>query len=134
MHYDNITEFIKTLKSYKSEEVRWCDEARFNEENQEDVSPGGWLNPYGYFVIGTTIGGNAVVIGTKDPRVCFADHAWYTDDEISYQDVMGDEEWHDLPYNTQNLFKSLCPLSSTRQEFIEKISSGVIDEIIEEID
>ena len=134
MIYEDIKIYIQTCLKQESKEIRWCDEIRFNQENQKDVAPGGFINPYGYFVIGTTIGGNAIVVSKHDSRICFADYSWYMDDEISYEDLLVDEEWHDISYNNQNVFKSLYPLASTASEFIEKLASTEIDKILAKID
>lgn len=56
-----------------------CDDDRLNDENMPGVGPGGDINPYGWYVVGTTIGGNAVVVGADDPGVYFADHEWCDD-------------------------------------------------------
>ena len=52
---------------------------------------------FNWWVVGTTIGGNAIVVGDDDPGVFFADHTWYFEDTVSYQDLAGDGTWIDLP-------------------------------------
>jgi len=37
------------------------------------------VNPCGWYVVSTTVGGNAVVAGADDPGVCYADHEWCDD-------------------------------------------------------
>ena len=59
--------------------VKWCDDQWLNDENMEGVGPGGDLNPFGWYVVGTTDGGNAVVVRADDPGVYFADHEWCDD-------------------------------------------------------
>ncbi len=57
-------------------QVHWCDDQQHHVENSSGVSPGGDLNPFGWFVIGTTGGGNGVVVHADEPGVYFADHEW----------------------------------------------------------
>ena len=83
MKYDDIESFVEQCRSSHRSQIRWCDRKRFIEENAAGTSPGGDLNPFGYYVIGTTIGGNAVVASEADKRICFADHTWYCGDEIN---------------------------------------------------
>ena len=42
------------------------------------AGPGGDINRFGWYVVGTT-GGNGVVVGVDDPGVYFADHEWCGD-------------------------------------------------------
>ena len=83
------------------DQIQWCDDRRLETENAEDVGPGGFINPFGWYVIGTTIGGNAIVVSADDPAVYFADHTWYAVDEIHYQNLSGDRSWIDLPLTAE---------------------------------
>lgn len=58
----------------------WCDDDELDAENMPGAGPGGWINPFGWYVVGTTGGGNGVVVGVDDPGVYFADHEWCGDD------------------------------------------------------
>ena len=62
-----------------SSQVNWCDDDGLEDENIEGAGPGGDLNPFGWYVVGTTGGGNAIVVRTDDPGVYFADHEWDAD-------------------------------------------------------
>jgi hypothetical protein len=57
-------------------QVNWCDDRGLDGENMPGVGPGGDLNPFGWYVVGTTGGGNVVVVRADDPGVYFADHEW----------------------------------------------------------
>ena len=97
--------------------VRWCDDARLAEENVAEVAPGGYLNPFSWYVVGPTIGGNAVVVSDHDPRVRFADHTWYGAGQIEYQDLAGDRSWKTLPYTSEGVAASLFPLAASADDF-----------------
>ncbi|MFO0939706.1 MAG: hypothetical protein U0930_02950 [Pirellulales bacterium] len=60
-------------------QVNWCDDQALDDENMPGVSPGGDVNLFGWYVIGTTIGGNAVVVRADNQGVYFADHEWCGD-------------------------------------------------------
>ena len=59
--------------------VDWCDDDDLDDENMEGASPGGDVNPFGWYVVGRTGGGNGVVVRADDPGVYFADHEWCGD-------------------------------------------------------
>jgi hypothetical protein len=76
---DEIRRKRDELAQLACQRVNWCDDQWLEDENIEGVGPGGDINPYGWYVVGTTIGGNAVVVGADDPGVYFADHEWSDD-------------------------------------------------------
>ena len=115
-------------------QVRWCDEVRFREENTDGVSPGQHLNQFGWWVIGTTIGGNAVVVREDDPAVYFADHTWYHDSGIHYQRLEADRSWVSAPLNPESMRASLFMLAATNAEFVARAERGEIDAILDRID
>lgn len=76
---DEIRRKRDALAQLVCENVNWCDDQRLDDENMEGAGPGGDINPYGWYVVGTTIGGNALVVGTDEAGVYFADHEWCDD-------------------------------------------------------
>ena len=113
-------------------QIRWCDEPRFREENIE-LAPGAYLNKWGYWVAGTTIGGSAIVLSSNDEAVRFAGRGWYNDDHISYENVTTGE-WHDLPYSQENIDRSLFTMSRSIDDFLQCLENGQIDDLLDRID
>lgn len=130
MQLSKIHEFMQQCKNISSLEIRWVDAAGFEGENMEGAAPGGYLNRFGYFVVGTTVGGNAIVLGEDDERVLFADYTWYSDDEISYEDIAGDGQWHTLPMDASSMRRSLYELARNQSDFLEKLRTGEIDRLL----
>ena len=115
-------------------EVRWCDSDRLVLENAPEVSPGGYLNEYGFWVIATTIGGNAIVVSETESAIHFADHTSYCDDEVSFEDHEGTGEWIDLPISAEAVRRSLFTLAESPADFLSKARSGELSNILDEID
>ena len=115
-------------------QIRWVDQDRFVAENAIGVSPGEYLNRFGYEVIGTTIGGNAITRSTESARIHFADHSWYSDRQICYQDLRGDRRWKTIPWSDDNFMATLFELALDADEFESKLVSGEVDRILDEID
>ena len=86
-------------------QVNWCNDQRLNDENMEGVGPGGDLNPFGWYVIGTTGGGNAIVVRADDPAVYFADHEW------------------DAPATPEGVRKALVLLVPSIEEFLTNVDA-----------
>lgn len=59
--------------------VDWLDDDDLDDYNMEGAGPGGDINPFGWYVVGKTGGGNGVVVRADEPGVYFADHEWDDD-------------------------------------------------------
>ena len=76
---DEIRRKRDELAAVACQHVNWCDDDDLDAENMEGAGPGGDVNPFGWYVVGTTGGGNGVVVGVEDPGVNFADDEWCGD-------------------------------------------------------
>ena len=76
---DEIRRKRDELAAVACENVYWCDDDELDGNNMPGAGPGGDVNPFGWYVVGTTIGGNGVVVAVDDPGVYFADHEWCGD-------------------------------------------------------
>ena len=76
---DEIRRKRDELAVVTCDHVNWCDDHDLNNENMPGVGPGGDINPFGWYVVGSTSGGNGVVVRADDPGVYFADHEWCGD-------------------------------------------------------
>ena len=114
-------------------QVRWCGQQRFVDENAPDAAPGGYLNRCGWLVVGTTVGGNAVVIREDEPEIYFADHTSYDDDEVCYpnRDRKG---WTYEPFTAEGVRRSLVRLASNDEAFARLAVSGEMDQQIDLLD
>jgi hypothetical protein len=122
---------IERLSSVPGQ-VRWCDDRRLLDENADGVSPGGFLNRFGWWVIGTTVGGNAIVVRDDDPAIYFADRCWYNDEfGIYYEDLAGDKSWKEDVLDEGGIQRSLFVLASSDEDFVAR--TGEICAILDAI-
>ena len=128
-----IARRLQRFREIVSQQVRWCSDERFVEEHALGASPGGDLAPFGWHVVGATIGGNAVVIREGDPGVYFADHTSYSDDEVCYPTADGNG-WTSEPLSAASVRRSLVLLASTDEEFVRLARSGEMDGLIDSLD
>jgi hypothetical protein len=94
-------------------QVCWCDDQRLDGENMPGAGPGGDLNPFGWYVVGTTGGGNGVVVRADDPGVYFADHEW------------------DADRTADGVRRALVPLAPSIEEFRRSVAE--VDARLDEI-
>ena len=76
---DEIRRKRDELAVVACQNANWCDDDDLNDENMPGAGPGGDINPFGWYVVGSTGGGNGVVVRADDPGVYFADHEWCGD-------------------------------------------------------
>ena len=91
-------------------DVNWCNDDDLSDYNMPGAGPGGDINPFGWYVIGTTGGGNGIVVRVDEPGVYFADHEW-----------CGDE-------TAEGTRRELIPLAPSIEEFLDEITER-LDEI-----
>lgn len=113
--------------------LRVVDRRRFVDENASDVTPGGFLTPYGFWVVATTVGGNAIVISEHDSGVYFADHSSYYDDEISFQDRQT-RQWRDVAWTPENVRRSLVKLAESRESFLDLLRDPAYGETLDALE
>lgn len=142
-------------------QINWFDDSdglrEIDAENMAGVGPGGWLNIFGWYVVGTIGGsGNAIVVGVDDPAVYYAGHEWSGgDDFVDFQDFGGSgarlvsstiknwdgtervverlkAEWVEVPYTAEGVRQSLFPLASSFDDFRERAEE--IGALIDRID
>ena len=94
-------------------QVSWCDDQRLAGENMPGAGPGGDLNPFGWYVVGRTGGGNGIVVRADDPGVYFADHEW------------------DAENNADAVRQALVPLAPSIEEFRRSVDE--VDARLDEI-
>jgi hypothetical protein len=103
------------------------------EENMPNVAPGGYINKFGYLVIGTSVGGNAVCFDSNSGKVYWADHVSFTEEEISYKDrETGD--WVYLPFSKENVLRALVLLDDNIETFLNKLLKDELEGLLDDLD
>jgi hypothetical protein len=88
------------------------------QEMADGVAPGSFIRPYGYLVVATSIGGNAVCFHLHSGKVCWADHDSFSSDCISYKDRSSGEWKYLYEYTPANVEKALVLLSPSIERFL----------------
>ena len=104
------------------------------QEMAEGAAPGSFIRPFGYLIVATSIGGNAVCIHSATGKVFWADHDSFSDDSISYKD-RASEDWKYLhEYTPANVEKALVPLSNNIESFFIDLLSDRLTEKLDALD
>lgn len=133
------------------DQVCWCDDDELEGENMEGAGPGGWLNVFDWYVVGSIGGsGNSIVVRADDPAVYYACHEWYggdiTNATVNFQDFEGvgarlesvtrqdcmRAKWVELPFTADGVRRSLFQLASSIDDFRERAEE--IGDLIDKID
>ena len=130
MRFPEIKEYIDLLRSAWPDDDIWLNEEQFNRENN-DMSPGHYISKFGYFVVGTTVGGNAITLSDNDDNVRFCDHTGWYENELNF--VVKDD-YTDRPYTNDNVREAQIVISDTRDGFLNKINGAGIYDLINDYD
>ena len=133
MKFEDIESLIQTASLHPNSEVRWCNsEEHFLSENSPDSSPGFKINEFGYYIIGTTIGGNAISYCPNDDTFKFCDHTGWYEDFMSYESE--NEEYIESPYSKEAVSNAQVLISSSKEQFLENCKNGKLELQIEALD
>lgn len=114
--------------------VRVLPLAAIEEEMAKGASPGSFIRPYGYLVVASSIGGNAVCLHSPTGKVFWADHTSFAPDCISYKDRSTGEWKYFYEYTPANVQKALVPLSDNIERFLTDLLSDRLTEQLEALD
>ena len=133
------------------DQVNWCDDDGLNAENMEGAGPGGWLNVFGWYVVGSIAGsGNSIVVRADDPAVYYACHEWYggdiSDTTVDFQDFEGGgarlvsstrqdcqrAKWVSVPFTAEGVRRSLFQLAPSIDDF--RARADEVGALIDKID
>jgi hypothetical protein len=131
MRFAMIRPFLARLASMPFIGIRYCeDERRFCEENAQ-LSPGAMISKFGFWVIGSTLGGNAVTLSDHDQKVRFCDHTGWYDDCMCYA---AHEGYAERAYSQRNVENAQVVLAETLDDFERMCLDGEMESIIEKLD
>src|SRR5438552_2616313 len=75
------------------------------------TAPASFVRSYGYLVVATSVGGNAICFHSPTGKVFWADHDSFSPDSISYKDRSSGDWKYLYEYTPANVEKALVPLS-----------------------
>lgn len=104
------------------------------QEMNEGVAPGGYIRPFGYLVVATSIGGNAICFHSISGQVFLVDHTSFADDCISYKDRVTDKWQYIYEYTPENVAKPMIHISDDIEGFLNELLTGQLTEKLETLD
>jgi hypothetical protein len=122
-----------TVDGYTASGVRIYNLDRIRGEVCVGAGPGGFIFSYGYVVIASSVGGNAVCFHSPSGRVVWADHTSFTDDTISYKDQTTGK-WCYLPFSVENIQRAVVPLNEDIESFLTDLLHDRLETKLDELD
>ena len=130
MQYKTFQTHIERWRELNPDIDIWLDEDMFGEHNSQ-FSPGATISRYGYWVIGSTVGGNAITLSSNDSAVRFCDHTgWYD----NYMCFAAKEDYANRPYTSENVRLAQIVLADSISALDELVRSGELDNLIDKYD
>jgi hypothetical protein len=100
----------------------------------EGAAPGGFLKPFGYLVVATSVGGNAVCFHSPSGSVVWANHDSFRSTSIAYEDKLISKWVYFYDYTPENVAKALVSLSPSIENFLLDLLSNRLSARLDELD
>jgi hypothetical protein len=104
------------------------------EEMAEGAAPGSFVRPFGYLVVATSIGGNAVCFHSPSGKVFWVDHVSFNTKCISFKDRATGQWKYLYEYTPENVQKALVPLSDNIENFLGDLLADRLTKQLEALD
>lgn len=115
---DEYVRYCLPQRSYQASGVGVLDLQDILEEMHPEAAPGGLIRPFGYLIVASSPGGNAVCFQCATGKVFWVDHESFVDGEISFQNRSTDQ-WEFLhEYSPENVERAMVPLSDNIETFL----------------
>ena len=130
MEYKTIQPHIARWRQLNPKIDIWIESETFDRENREHA-PGAIISKYGYWVVGVTVGGNAITVSDHDSLVRFCDNTGWYDDHMCYA---AKQDYEDRPYTADNVRDAQIILANSYSEIDRFVKTGELDAMIDEYD
>lgn len=130
MKYETIQPHIGRWRELNPKIDIWIESEAFDRENREHV-PGAMICKYGYWVVGVTVGGNAITVSDHDSFVRFCDHTGWCDDHMCYA---AKQDYEERPYTADHVRDAQIVLANSYAEIDTLVKTGALDDLIDQYD
>lgn len=103
-------------------------------ELAEGAAPGSFVRPYGYLVVATSVGGNAICFHSPSGRVFWVDHESFNTKSITFQDRTTGQWKYLYEYSPENVQKAFVPLSDNIENFLSDLLTDKLEARLNSLD
>ncbi|MFO1064849.1 MAG: hypothetical protein U0892_13370 [Pirellulales bacterium] len=108
----------------------WLDEDAYLTENTQ-LSPGAIISRYGYWVVGSTAGGNAITLSTHDSAIRFCDHTGWYENNLCFA---AKQDYTERPYNDDNVRLAQIVVAENWTQFEAILVADELDLLLDQYD
>jgi hypothetical protein len=103
-------------------------------EMSEGAAPGSFIRTYGYVIVATSIGGNAICFHSPSGKVFWADHTSFNSGSIAFKDRTTGEWKYLYEYTPENVAKALVLLSDNIENFLDALLTDRLNARLDALD
>ena len=132
-----IAEYLRNclpVEVLGASEVRLLPLDAIEQEMAEGAAPGSFIRPYGYLVVASSIGGNAICFHSPSGKVFWADHVSFAADCISFKERTTGQWKYLYEYTSENVEKALVPLADDIEIFLRDLLTDRLTKQLEALD
>jgi hypothetical protein len=122
------------VKTLGASDVRLLSLEAIELEMAEGAAPGSFLRPYGYIVVATSVGGNAICFHASTEKVFWADHVSFASDCICFKDRTTGQWKYLYEYSPENVQSALVQLSEDIETFLTGLLGDRLTNRLEALD
>ena len=114
--------------------VRVLPLSAIQDEMAEGAAPGSFVRPFGYLVVATSIGGNAICFHSPSGKVFWGDHVSFNTKSIKFKDRATGQWKYLYEYSPENVQKALVPLSDNIENFLSDLLTDRLNAQLDALD
>lgn len=131
-----VSEYLKMLVPHTTiaaSGLRVIGVDALTDEHHPRAVPGGIIRPFGFCVIATTVGGNAIAFGI-DGNVYWADRSSFsTYGKVYVQDKVS-RQWDEHPVDSSSIRKALGLLGTDQKLFLQQLLNNELEDYLDRLD
>lgn len=126
-HHPDIVAYLTHCvcdDGYLAEQLRICGFSRLLEENLESSAPGEFIHTYGYLILATSTGGNALCADAGTGHVYWFGHSQFSEFGISWNDPVTGKPNGTEEYSADNIRAAGIKVSDSLEQVFHDLFAG----------
>jgi hypothetical protein len=133
-HHPDIAAYLTHCvcdEGYVAERLRVSGFSRLLEENRESASPGKLIHKFGFLILATSAGGNALCADAGTGHVYWFGHSQFTDHWITWNDPETGASKEADEYSADNIRAAGIKVSDSLEQVFHDLFAGELGEFID---
>jgi len=135
--HPDVREYLRHClppETYQASQIRVLPWEAIAREMGEGSAPGSFIRPFGYLIVATSVGGNALCLHQATGRVFWADHDSFSNDMIMFQNRTTGNWEYLYEYSAENVERAMVPISESVENFLTALLTDQLTAQLDALD